>query len=87
MVKIQTLAFLSLVSTTLAAPAWWEQWTLNKVKDTVLSHVNHLSNNINGDNTLRLVQTSEDKAPVWMTEDQRMELFRKNIGYSRTSPI
>ncbi|OAQ26589.1 Zn-dependent exopeptidase [Linnemannia elongata AG-77] len=81
MVKIQTLAFLSLASTALAAPAWWEQWTLDKVKDTVISHVNHLSSNTNGDSTLRLVQTAEDKAPVWMTEDQRMELLRKNIGY------
>ncbi|KAG0264632.1 Leucine aminopeptidase 1 [Linnemannia exigua] len=83
MVKIQTLAFLSLASTALAAPAWWEQWTLNKVKhtiqDSVLSHVNHF--NSNSDNSLRLVQTAEDKVPVWMTEGQRMELFRKNIGY------
>ncbi|KAF9143998.1 hypothetical protein BGX30_014087 [Mortierella sp. GBA39] len=52
MVNIQTLAFLSLASTALAAPAC----------------------------TLRLVQTAEDKAPVWMTEGQRMELLRKSIG-------
>ncbi|KAF9541190.1 Leucine aminopeptidase 1 [Mortierella hygrophila] len=43
------------------------------VKDTVVSHVNHFSNNINGDRTLRLVQTAEDKAPVWTTEGQRMD--------------
>ncbi|KAK3834112.1 MAG: hypothetical protein J3R72DRAFT_452662 [Linnemannia gamsii] len=83
MVKIKTLAFLSLASTALAAPAWWEQWTLNKVKhtiqDSVHSHVNHF--NSNGDNYLRLVQTAEDKAPVWMTEEQRMALLRQNIGY------
>ncbi|KAG0299910.1 Leucine aminopeptidase 1 [Linnemannia gamsii] len=85
MVKIQTIALLSLASTALAAPSWWEQWTLDKAKhiqDTVLSHVNsHFGNNNSGDGTLRLVQTAEDKAPVWMTEDQRMALLRKNIGY------
>ncbi|KAF9116774.1 Leucine aminopeptidase 1, partial [Mortierella sp. 14UC] len=83
MVKIRTLALLSLASTALAAPGWWEQWTLNKVKhtirDSVLSHVNHFTSS--GDDSLRLVQTAEDKAPVWMTEEQRMELLRKNVGY------
>ncbi|KAF9097874.1 Leucine aminopeptidase 1 [Mortierella sp. AD031] len=87
MVKIQTLALLSLASTALAAPAWWEQWTLDKVKDIqdkVLSHINtpfHHNDNSNSGEGLRLVQTTEDKAAVWMTEDQRLELLRKNIGY------
>ncbi|KAG9062748.1 hypothetical protein KI688_005054 [Linnemannia hyalina] len=37
------------------------------VKDTVISHAIHFSNNTNGDSTLRLVQTAEDKTPLWMT--------------------
>ncbi|KAF9932780.1 Leucine aminopeptidase 1 [Linnemannia zychae] len=84
MVKIQTLAFLSLASTALAVPAWWKQWTVDKarhIQDSVLSHANNHHNIHNDEFALRLIQIAEDKAPVWMTMDQRMELVRKNIGY------
>ncbi|KAL5640535.1 hypothetical protein ACGC1H_007696 [Rhizoctonia solani] len=29
----------------------------------------------------RLIQTSDDKAPFWATEDEKLELLRKDIGY------
>ncbi|KAG0209053.1 Leucine aminopeptidase 1 [Mortierella sp. GBA30] len=74
MVKLQTLTLLSLASTALAAPVWWEQWPINKVSD-ISTRLDSL------DEELRLVQTAEDKAPVWTTENQRLDMLRNKIGY------
>lgn len=30
---------------------------------------------------LRLIQTSEDSAPYWVTEDQKLDLIRANKGF------
>ncbi|CAE6478252.1 unnamed protein product [Rhizoctonia solani] len=30
---------------------------------------------------LRLIQTSDDKAPFWASEDEKLELLRKDVGY------
>jgi hypothetical protein len=29
----------------------------------------------------RLVQTSDDKAPFWVTEDEKLDLLRKSINF------
>ncbi|GJJ75518.1 bacterial leucyl aminopeptidase [Entomortierella parvispora] len=77
MVKLQSLALLSLASTALAAPSWWEQWSLNKhsspspIPGSVVAW----------DADRRLVQTSAEKAPFWTTEEDRLHMLRKNIKY------
>ncbi|KAF9981943.1 Leucine aminopeptidase 1 [Mortierella antarctica] len=76
MVKLQTLAVLSLASVALAAPSWWDQWTLtnNRVHNT------DRFNNAPTEEK-RLVQTGDDKAPFWATEEQRMQMLRDKVGY------
>ncbi|KAF9120020.1 Leucine aminopeptidase 1, partial [Mortierella sp. 14UC] len=74
--KIQSLLLVSLASVAMAAPSWWEQWTLNKHNtdsDSVIAH----------DDTdgMRLVQTAADKAPFWTTDKERLNMFRNNIKY------
>jgi len=77
MVKLQSLALLSLASTALAAPSWWEQWSLSK----------HSSSSLPSDSVVawdadrRLVQTAADKAPFWTTEEDRLHMLRKSINY------
>ncbi|KAF9178080.1 Leucine aminopeptidase 1 [Haplosporangium sp. Z 767] len=56
MVKLYTLALLSLASAVFAAP-------------------------VDQPESLRLVQTSEDKAPFWTTEKERMDLIMKDVGF------
>lgn len=68
--KLQSLVLVSLASVALAAPSWWEQYTLGK----------HTSV-INADEDRRLVQVSEDQAPFWTTEQDRMEMLRGKINY------
>ncbi|KAF9958070.1 Leucine aminopeptidase 1 [Mortierella alpina] len=75
MVKLQTLAVLSLASVALAAPSWWSQWTLNS---------NRVENNHRFNapaEEKRLVQIADDKAPFWATEEQRMQMLRDKVGY------
>ncbi|KAF9110155.1 Leucine aminopeptidase 1 [Mortierella sp. AM989] len=74
MVKLQTIALLSLASTALAAPAWWEQWTLDKAKDFTNRFFSQVDDR-------RLVQTAEDLAPVWTTEKQRLDMLKNKIGF------
>ncbi|KAK3834097.1 MAG: hypothetical protein J3R72DRAFT_452609 [Linnemannia gamsii] len=73
--KIQSLLLVSLASVAMAAPSWWEQWTLNKhhttQSDSVIAH----------DDGMRLVQTAADKAPFWTTEKERLTMFRNSIKY------
>ncbi|KAG0320580.1 Leucine aminopeptidase 1 [Linnemannia gamsii] len=72
--KLQSLLLVSLASVALAAPSWWEQWTLNKhtsTSDSVISH----------DDDMRLVQTAADKAPFWTSEKERLTMFRNNVKY------
>ncbi|KAG0043125.1 Leucine aminopeptidase 1 [Gryganskiella cystojenkinii] len=78
MVKLQSLLLISLASTALAAPSWWEQWSLNKhsstpspVSDSVIAW----------DSDRRLVQTATDKTPFWTTEEERFQMLRKKINY------
>lgn len=68
--KLQSLALVSLASVALAAPSWWEQYTLGKHKSV-----------INFDEDRRLVQVSEDQAPFWTTEQDRMDMLRGKINY------
>lgn len=72
--KLQSLLLVSLASVALAAPSWWEQWTLNKHTTTSDSVINH-------DDDMRLVQTAADKAPFWTSEKERLSMFRNNIKY------
>ncbi|KAF9413605.1 Leucine aminopeptidase 1 [Podila epigama] len=71
MVKLQSFLMLSLAATALAAPSWWEQWSLGK-KEGRVAH---------NDGDRRLIQTSDLKAPYWSTEAERLELLRNNINY------
>ncbi|KAF9952251.1 Leucine aminopeptidase 1 [Mortierella alpina] len=75
MVKLQSLAILSLASVALAAPSWWDQWTFtnNRVDNT------DRFNAPTGEK--RLVQTADEKAPFWATEEQRMQMLRDKVGY------
>ncbi|KAF8959357.1 Leucine aminopeptidase 1 [Entomortierella lignicola] len=68
--KLQSLLLISLASTALAAPSWWEQWTLNKHESV-----------ISVDDDRRLVQTAADKAPFWTTERERLTMLRNNVHY------
>jgi len=68
--KLQSLLLVSLASVALAAPSWWEQWSLDKPKSTVV-----------GDEELRLVQTAEDQAPFWTTEKERLAMFRNKVRF------
>ncbi|KAF9401650.1 Leucine aminopeptidase 1 [Mortierella sp. AD011] len=74
MVKIQTIALLSLASTVLAAPTWWEQWTLNKAKDVAHRFLPHSQDK-------RLVQTAENMDPVWTTEEERLDMIKNKMGF------
>ncbi|KAF9209815.1 Leucine aminopeptidase 1 [Haplosporangium sp. Z 27] len=74
MVRIHTIALLSLASTALAVPAWWEQWTLDKVKD-----VTHRVLPQSEDR--RLVKIADDLAPVWTTEEERLDMTKNKIGF------
>ncbi|KAF9352105.1 Leucine aminopeptidase 1 [Mortierella sp. AD094] len=67
--KLQSLFLISLASTALAAPSWWEQWTINK-------HESVISND-----DQRLVQTAADKAPIWTSEKERLAMLRNNVHY------
>ncbi|KAG0255046.1 Leucine aminopeptidase 1 [Mortierella polycephala] len=73
--KLQSLLLISLASTALAAPSWWEQWTLKK-HSSVIDNTNDF-----GDDDRRLVQTAQDKAPYWTTEKERLEMLRSNVNY------
>ncbi|KAG0064669.1 Leucine aminopeptidase 1, partial [Podila epicladia] len=79
MVKLQSLLFISLASTTLAAPSWWEQWSLIKHSSSTSSPVS--DSVISWDSDRRLVQTAQDKTPFWTTEEERFQMLRKNINY------
>ncbi|KAF9426953.1 Leucine aminopeptidase 1 [Entomortierella beljakovae] len=68
--KLQSVLLISLASVALAAPSWWEQWTIGKPS----THISH-------DEDRRLVQTSEDKAPFWTTEKERLAMLRNRVGY------
>ncbi|KAG0247830.1 Leucine aminopeptidase 1 [Mortierella polycephala] len=74
MIKLQLVILFSVATAALAAPEWWQQWAMDKVGD--IAHTI-----VAPENELRLVQTAEDKAPVWMTEKQRLDMLRKKIGY------
>ncbi|KAI1314603.1 Leucine aminopeptidase 1 [Mortierella claussenii] len=75
MVKVQRLAWLSLASTALAAPTWWQQWSMDQVKDKT-----HFSLP-QADGERRLVQTAEDKAPFWTTEKERLDFIKNRVGF------
>ncbi|KAI8347491.1 leucine aminopeptidase 1 [Mortierella sp. GBAus27b] len=71
--KLQSLALLSLASVALAAPSWWEQWTLDKHQpelDAVLQ-----------DQEFRLVQTAHDQEPFWASPKERLAMFRNKVNY------
>ncbi|KAF9585104.1 Leucine aminopeptidase 1 [Lunasporangiospora selenospora] len=69
MVKFQSIVALSFIATTaLAAPSWWEQWSLTKHKTV-------------SNEDRRLVQTSDGEAPFWTTDAERRSLFRNKINY------
>ncbi|KAF9158994.1 Leucine aminopeptidase 1, partial [Actinomortierella ambigua] len=74
--KLTSLALLSVVAASaMAAPSWWEQWTLRsaqRVHDTLAPAA---------EDDRRLIQLAADKEPVWMTERQRLRLLRDNINY------
>ncbi|KAF8966991.1 hypothetical protein BGZ46_000267, partial [Entomortierella lignicola] len=80
MVKLKTFALISLAtaSTVLAVPPWWKQFS---IEHRHLSVAPYHSNSPATDLDLRLVQTSDDKAPFWTTEKQRLEFIRHNIGF------
>ncbi|KAG0303763.1 Leucine aminopeptidase 1 [Dissophora globulifera] len=67
--KLQSLLLISLASVALAAPSWWEQWTLDKHQSVI------------ADDDRRLVQTAEDKAPFWTTEKERLSMIRESIRF------
>ncbi|KAG0339677.1 Leucine aminopeptidase 1 [Podila horticola] len=70
MVKLQSFLMLSLAATALAAPSWWEQWSLGKK-----------TNRVAHDEDRRLVQTSELQAPFWTSEAERLDMLRNNVNY------
>ncbi|KAF9114546.1 Leucine aminopeptidase 1 [Mortierella sp. AM989] len=76
MVRLKSFAFLSLIAaiSALAVPSWWEQLSFGNSKKYLLP-------SSMGDDELRLVQTSEGKAPFWTTERQRLEFIRTNIHF------
>ncbi|KAG0242969.1 Leucine aminopeptidase 1 [Actinomortierella wolfii] len=74
--KLTSFALLSLAAaTTMAAPTWWEQWTLGNVQ-----RVHDALTPTSADDR-RLIQVAADKAPVWMTERERLQLLRDNVNY------
>ncbi|KAF9932794.1 Leucine aminopeptidase 1 [Linnemannia zychae] len=73
--KLQSLLLISLASVAMAAPSWWEQWTLNKHASPSHSVIHH------NDEGMRLVQTAADEAPFWTTEKERLNMFRNSIKY------
>ncbi|KAF9571419.1 Leucine aminopeptidase 1 [Mortierella alpina] len=75
MVKLRTLAVLSLASVAIAAPSWWDQWTLTNNRAEGTERFNAPAEE------KRLVQTADDKAPFWATEEQRMQMLRDKVGY------
>ncbi|KAF8936831.1 hypothetical protein EDD21DRAFT_374480 [Dissophora ornata] len=68
--KLQSLLLISLASAAMAAPSWWEQWTIKKHESAITV-----------DDDQRLVQTAEDKAPFWTSEKERFSMLRNNIHY------
>ncbi|KAG0028455.1 Leucine aminopeptidase 1 [Podila clonocystis] len=70
MVKLQSFLMLSLAATALAAPSWWEQWSLGKK-----------TNRVAHDEDRRLVQTSDQQAPFWTSEAERLDMLRNNVNY------
>lgn len=67
--KLQSLLLVSLASVALAAPSWWEQWTLSQHESIVI------------DEDMRLVQTAEDAEPFWASEKERLSMFRNDIKF------
>ncbi|KAG0336383.1 Leucine aminopeptidase 1 [Podila humilis] len=72
MVKLHSVLFLSLAATAMAAPSWWEQWSLGRPSSNRVAH---------SDEGRRLVQTSDKEAPFWTSEAERLQMFRNKINY------
>ncbi|KAG0354555.1 hypothetical protein BC939DRAFT_153850 [Gamsiella multidivaricata] len=68
--KLQSLLLISLASVAVAAPSWWEQWTIKKHESVIVA-----------DDDMRLVQVAENEAPFYTSEKERMEMLRSNIHY------
>ncbi|KAF9974261.1 Leucine aminopeptidase 1 [Actinomortierella ambigua] len=75
--KLTSLALVSLAAASaMAAPAWWEQWTLGGVQ-----RVHDAFAPSAADDGRRLIQVADDKEPVWMNERQRLSLLRNKVNY------
>ncbi|KAG0236627.1 Leucine aminopeptidase 1 [Actinomortierella wolfii] len=75
--KLTSFALLSVAAATaLAAPAWWEQWTLSSIQ-----RMHDALTPTSADGDRRLIQVAANKAPAWMTESERLQLLRDKVKY------